>query len=85
MQLIFYTTVSPEEYCRQGKDFPFPEPDYCPHCRLKVPRQKHGFFARNAINDNFSSRILIRRSTANTAILPFPTCLPFACPTSSTP
>ncbi|PRR75047.1 hypothetical protein [Neomoorella humiferrea] len=61
MQLIFYTTVSPEEYCRQGKDFPFPEPDYCPHCRIKVPPQKHGFFDRNAITADFSGHILIRR------------------------
>jgi len=81
MQLIFYTTVSPEEYCRQGKDFPFPQPDYCPHCRLKVPPQKHGFFDRTAIAANFSGRIFIRRyycQYCHTTISYLPSfCLPY--------
>ena len=61
MQKIFYTSVSPEEYHRLGKDFPFPVPDFCPHCLVKIAPQKHGFYQRNIITGNFQGRILIRR------------------------
>lgn len=63
MQQIFYTTASPEEYQHMGKNFPFPVPDSCPNpeCLVKVPPQKHSFYKRNAIDANFSGRILIRR------------------------
>lgn len=81
MQLIFYTTVSPEEYSCQGKDFPFPEPAFCPHCRIKVPPQKHGFFVRNVITADFSGRIFIRRyycQYCRTTISCLPSfCLPY--------
>ncbi len=74
MQLIFYTNVSPEEYHRQGKDFPFPEPDHCPHCQLEIPPQKHGFYERNAIDAISAAASSSGVITANTATLPFPTC-----------
>jgi transposase-like protein len=81
MQLIFYTNISPEEYHRQGKDFPFPEPDHCPHCQLEIPPQKHGFYERNAIDADFSGRIFIRRyycQYCHTTISYLPSfCLPY--------
>lgn len=63
MQQIFYTTATPEEYHRLGENFPFPVPGSClnPECLVKVPPQKYGFYKRNAIDANFSGRILIRR------------------------
>ncbi|WP_220427500.1 DUF6431 domain-containing protein [Desulfotruncus alcoholivorax] len=63
MQQIFYTTATPEEYQRIGKNFPFPVPDSCPNpeCLIKVPPQKHSFYERNIIDTNFCGRILIRR------------------------
>lgn len=63
MQQIFYTSVSPEEYYRLGKDFPFPVPDSCPNpgCLVKIAPQKHGFYRRNVVTPDFSARILIRR------------------------
>lgn len=63
MQQIFYTPVSPAEYQRLGRDFPFPEPASCPNpgCRVQVPLQKHGFYHRNVLAGDFSGRIFIRR------------------------
>ena len=63
MQQIFYTSISPEEYQRRGKNFSFPQPDSCPNpgCLVKVPPQRHGFYSRNVITENFSGRIFIRR------------------------
>lgn len=83
MQQIFYTTVSPEEYCHLGKDFPFPKPISCPnpHCRVNVPPQKHGFYHRNTHNGSFSGRIVIRRyycPYCRTTISYLPSfCLPY--------
>lgn len=63
MQVIFYTLATPEEYFRQGKDFPFPEPQKClqPECLIPIPPKKHGFYSRNVIDYDFSGRIDIRR------------------------
>lgn len=83
MQQIFYTLVSPEEYQRLGKNFPFPVPNSClnPDCLVKVPPQKHGFYSRNAVTVNFSGRILIRRyrcKYCSKTILYLPSfCLPY--------
>lgn len=83
MQQIFFTSVSPEEYARLGKDFPFPQPISCPNpgCLVKVPPQKYGFYQRNAIGANFCGRILIRRyycKYCRTTISYLPSfCLPY--------
>jgi len=83
MQQIFYTSVSPEEYQRLGKNFPFAVPNSCPSpdCLVKVPPQKHGFYERNAMDDNFSRRILIRRyycKHCNKTVSYLPSfCLPY--------
>ncbi len=63
MQQIFHTTKTPEEYQQLGRDFPFPVPDRCPNpgCLVKVPMQRHGFYTRNVIAQDFSGRIPIRR------------------------
>ena len=63
VQQVFYTTLSPKEYHRLGKDFPFPAPNSCPNpaCLIQVPPEKHGFYDRNAVDGDFSGRILIRR------------------------
>lgn len=63
MQQIFYTKATPEEYYRQGKEFPFPVPTCCPNpaCRVEVPPRKHDFYFRNVVTGNFIGRIPIRR------------------------
>jgi len=83
MQLVFHTTVSPQEYYRLGKDFPFPEPSSCPspQCLVEIPPKKHGFYTRNVHDGNFSARIFIRRyycPFCHTTISYLPSfCLPY--------
>lgn len=61
MQQIFCTEVSPEEYQRLARDFPFPVVSSCPSCHTRVPLQKHGFYRRTVDTGNWNGRIYIRR------------------------
>jgi len=61
MQIIFFTDATPEEYHRLDKKFPFPQPSFCPSCRVPVAPKKHGFYWRYLLTINFKQRIRIRR------------------------
>ena len=63
MQIIFDAKVTPREYHQQGRSFQFPTMHTCqnPACKLPIPPQKHGFYDRNIIDEQFSDKILIRR------------------------
>lgn len=63
MQLIYFTSLTPEEYLRLGQDISIPVPQEClhPSCRVKIPPEKHGSYGRNVITPNSTGRISIRR------------------------
>lgn len=80
MQLIFFTSLTPEEYYSMGREFPFPRPLSCPNpkCLLPIPPKPHGFYTRNCFDENFSGRILIRRYYCPHCGMTF-SCLPSFC------
>lgn len=63
LQQIFFTSVSPYEYARQGVDFDFPCPETClnPECLMPITPKKHGFYERNCLDFTYRGTILIRR------------------------
>lgn len=83
MQEIFAVSVSPSEYARQEKKFPFPSPRSClnPRCRYPLPPRKHGYYERYCIDHAFAGRILIRRYRCPVCGMTFSYlpafCLPF--------
>lgn len=61
MQKIFDAKITPREYYRRGKKFPFPELNSCPCCKIPIPPEKNGFYQRNVRDGEFNGKILIRR------------------------
>lgn len=61
MIVPFETEQSLEQYAELGKKNDFPEVERCPVCRGVVRLKRHGFYWRNAIEDEREYRILICR------------------------
>ncbi|MFZ5944219.1 MAG: DUF6431 domain-containing protein [Bacillota bacterium] len=63
MQLIYYTSLTPEEYLQASWDNSIPLPSECSHpsCRIKIPPEKHGCYERNVVTLGKTCRIFIRR------------------------
>lgn len=63
MQLIYFTSLTPEEYLQTDQDPSLPEPQEClhPSCRVKIPPEKHGSYERNVITPDLNGRIPIHR------------------------
>jgi len=59
MQQIFDAKTTPKEYHHQGKNFPFPKLNSCPCCKMPISPKKNGFYERNAMDGEFSEKILI--------------------------
>lgn len=54
-------SVSLKEYAERAKENDFPDIDRCPHCKAMVKLKRHGFFWRNAIEDETYYRIPVCR------------------------
>lgn len=61
MIIIHNFNQSLESYVECGVNNYFPEIEQCPHCKAKERLYKHGFYSRNAIKDDNTYLILIRR------------------------
>lgn len=62
MQIIYSFNLSIEDYCKNIYFLDFPEFNSCPICNDQVKLIKHGFYYRNAVNnDNFVYTLAIRR------------------------
>ncbi len=63
MQLIYFTSLTPEEYLLLGKGISVPEPKECPHpsCQMKIPPENHGGYERNIITFGLTAGFFIRR------------------------
>lgn len=63
MQLIYFTSLTPEEYFQTDHDPSLPKPQEClhPSCRMKIPPKMHASYERNMITLDLTGRIPIRR------------------------
>jgi transposase-like protein len=61
MVVIWDFNITLENYVQRGIHNEFPEMEQCPHCKARTRLRRHGFYFRNAVEEERTYRIPICR------------------------